>query len=166
MGVDEQSLSRELEERMMEWSTLPFRKHKGKTFPQVLFHDPQYFFWLHAQGTLYGSLAEEAKDLYRKARAIRIPLINGKEHHVKYDRNPRTRKITGLYVVAAETPLRWPWVCDVIDLAVPYEVAGWDKLGYKIVIDSLKKIVFGDAGRRMTKERCEEFYANRANFVL
>jgi len=37
----------------MAWSTLPFGKHKGKTLPQIVFADPDWFFWAECvQGTI------------------------------------------------------------------------------------------------------------------
>jgi hypothetical protein len=29
----------------MAWSTLNFGKHAGKTLPQIVFADPDWFFW-------------------------------------------------------------------------------------------------------------------------
>ncbi len=29
----------------MPWTELPFGKHKGKTLPQVVFSDPDWFYW-------------------------------------------------------------------------------------------------------------------------
>ena len=29
----------------MSWSSLEFGKHEGKTIPQVVFSDPDWFFW-------------------------------------------------------------------------------------------------------------------------
>ena len=55
----------------MRWSAVPFGKYKGKTFPEIIVQDPDWFFWVLPK--LYGKLAEEAKELARKARAIKIP---------------------------------------------------------------------------------------------
>ena len=48
-----------------------FGKYKGKTFPEIIVRDLDWFFW--AVPKLYGKLAEEAEDLARKARTIKIP---------------------------------------------------------------------------------------------
>jgi len=34
----------------MRWSTLKSGKYEGKTLPQVLFKDPDYFFWAIEEG--------------------------------------------------------------------------------------------------------------------
>jgi hypothetical protein len=61
----------------MTWSILRFGKHAGKTLPQVLLLDTDWFFWMAPK--LYGRLGEEAKDLDRKARGIKIPGPNQKK---------------------------------------------------------------------------------------
>ena len=55
----------------MQWSVLPFSKYKGKTLPEIIVRDIDWFFWM--QPKLYGRIGEEAEDLARKARAIKIP---------------------------------------------------------------------------------------------
>ena len=55
---------------------------------------------------------------------------------------------------------------DVIDLKTPREIASYDKRGCRSMIRSLKYHYFGDAGCRMTKKRCEEFFENDSNFKI
>lgn len=50
---------------------MPFGKYEGLTLPQVLFTDPDHFYWLRK--VLKGSLAMQAEQLARKACRIRIP---------------------------------------------------------------------------------------------
>ena len=59
----------------MAWTKLWFSKHKGKTLPQVMFSDPDWFFWAFENGVFgeKGRLEAEAKDVYRKAQSIKIP---------------------------------------------------------------------------------------------
>ena len=49
----------------MSWSVVPFGKYEGKTFPEILVRDADWFFWVVPH--LYGKLAEEAEELARKA---------------------------------------------------------------------------------------------------
>ena len=42
----------------MSWSTVPFGKYKGKTLPEIIVCDLDWFFW--AVPNLYGRLAHEA----------------------------------------------------------------------------------------------------------
>jgi hypothetical protein len=55
----------------MSWSVVPFGRYQGKTLPEIIVRDADWFFWIVPK--LYGKLAEEAEELYRKARAIKIP---------------------------------------------------------------------------------------------
>jgi hypothetical protein len=66
----------------MDWSALPFGKHKGKTFPEIILQDPDWFFW--ALPKLYGKLADEAKSLGQKAQAIKISKSNRRKWEVEY----------------------------------------------------------------------------------
>jgi hypothetical protein len=62
----------------MIWTTIPFGKHQGKTLPQIVIDDPDWFFWILPR--LYGRLKIEADDLARKASKIKTPrktLANG-----------------------------------------------------------------------------------------
>jgi hypothetical protein len=55
----------------MSWSVVPFGKYGGKTLPEIIVRDLDWFFWMLPK--LYGKLGTEAHDLARKVRAIRIP---------------------------------------------------------------------------------------------
>jgi hypothetical protein len=50
---------------------MPFGRYRGLTLPQVLFTDPDYFFWI--RGLLKGALAIEAERVARRACRVRIP---------------------------------------------------------------------------------------------
>src|SRR5438876_986407 len=58
----------------MAWTELKFGKHKGKTLPQVLFSDPDWFFWASEQQTFRGAQRREADLIYVRATHIRIPV--------------------------------------------------------------------------------------------
>jgi hypothetical protein len=51
----------------MRWSVMSFGKHKGKTFPQIILQDPDWFFYMLPK--FYGNLADEANNLAQKAQA-------------------------------------------------------------------------------------------------
>jgi hypothetical protein len=61
---------------------VPFGKYQGLTLPQVLFVDPDYFFWL--EGVLKGVLATEAEEIARKACRVRIPREPAEAFMVEY----------------------------------------------------------------------------------
>ena len=61
---------------------MPFGKYKGKTLPEVILIDLDWFYW--ALPKLYGKIGEEAQDLARKVRAIKIPGPRRKRLEVEY----------------------------------------------------------------------------------
>jgi hypothetical protein len=66
----------------MSWSPVPFGKYEGSTLPEIIVRDPDWFFWMVPK--LYGKLADEAEELARKARAIKIPNSRRKHLEVEY----------------------------------------------------------------------------------
>ena len=67
------------------WTPLKFGKHRGLTLPQVLFTDPDYFFWAYNEGVFRGKQVElEANDIYRKSISIKIPQNGATRMVVEY----------------------------------------------------------------------------------
>ena len=64
----------------MNWTIVNFGKHKGKSLPQIIFKDADWFFHLYENDYFNGTLAQEANELYRRARSIRVPPKNGQEN--------------------------------------------------------------------------------------
>ena len=85
----------------MTWIILNFGKYAGRTLPQILLLDPDWFFWMLPK--FYGQLAEEARDLARKARAIKIPGQNRETWVVEYDYDENQRFL-GFWFVSPERP--------------------------------------------------------------
>ena len=52
-----------------------------------------------------------------------------------------------------------------LDLSIVQQFKNYDKLGNKILIHDFKYHYFGSSKARLTKERCEEFFGNVANFM-
>jgi len=157
----------------MAWSPLRFsKKHKGKTLPQVLFNDPDWFFWAYEDEKLFNDsppvLRREADMLYAKARSIRIPQAGSEPRLVEYAFYPGTQKFCGFEIVEENRPSHEGSTATHrsrhIDMSIPRRQADYDKLGCKILVDELKHLFFGDSGTRMTKQRCEAFFDDAANF--
>jgi hypothetical protein len=66
---------------------MPFGKYRELTLPQVMFVDPDYFFWLREEA-LKGALAMEAEHLAKKACRIRIPREPAEAFMVEYRFEP------------------------------------------------------------------------------
>jgi hypothetical protein len=154
----------------MKWTPLTFGRHKGKTLPQVVFTDPDWFFWCIEQGFVKGELQAQAEEIYRRATCIRIPQVGNDVLVAQYMIHPGVGKLCYVELVPearlqheGSTPtMRLP----VLDLSLPRRVAAYDKLGCKLLVKALKYHLFGSTHYRLSKRHCEEFFNNDANFVL
>jgi hypothetical protein len=153
----------------MNWTTLTFGKHKDKTLPQIIWTDPDWFFWFYDQGKSYGSVKKEAEAVYARARNIRIPKKDGKEWVLDYHTDPRSGKFGSMTFINKETIPDSPFsgFADHIDFCAPREMAGddKDKTGYRNFLRDVKAFLFGNASAHMTKERCEGFFNDASNFL-
>jgi hypothetical protein len=66
----------------MSWTVVRFGKYKGRTLPEIIVRDLDWFDWVLPE--LYGRLAKEAEELDRKVRAIKVPKANGRKLLVEY----------------------------------------------------------------------------------
>ena len=153
----------------MAWSILRFSKHKGKTLPQILFSDPDWFFWAIEENVFKGQLKDEAERIDARARAIRIPNNTRGKLQAEYFVHRPTGKFGDMEIVPASRPLHQgsspAFRKDVIDLSVPRNIARYDKLGCRTLLSSAKHVLFGSRSARMTKERCETFFDDPKNFA-
>ena len=147
----------------MAWSTVPFGKYAGKTLPEIIVRDLDWFFWVVPK--LYGKLAEEAEELVRRARAIKIPNSRRKRLEVEY-RYEHGNRFCGFAFVNASSVRysRWASRLPNLDLSLPLRRKKYDKRGGRILIRDFRIHYFGEH-KRLTKERCEEFFSNERNFI-
>ena len=152
----------------MSWSILQFGKYEGKSLPQVLFSDADWFFWAWEDNVLRGQLRVEAELLYTRATSIRVPQDGGERLVIEYMMYPGTGKCCGFDLVEesrprheGSTPTRRS---GHIDLSFARQCADYDKLGCNLLVRSLKHAYFGDENFRMTRKRCEDFFGDAANF--
>jgi hypothetical protein len=158
----------------MAWTELWFgKKYKDKTLPQIIFRDPDWFFWAIEKGIFHGKdkLEEEAAELYLKARHIKIPQDpNEGELVAEYGFHHSSGKFAILEIVPAtqshHTGSTPTYRKGVIDFGIVREQAGYDKMGYRLFIKKVKFILFGNLSHKMTKKRCEAFFEIDDNFDL
>ena len=154
------------------WSALDFGRHEGKTLPQIMFADPDWFFWAYASGAFNGDplLKKEAEEIHAKSTAIQVPQRGEGKMVVEYTVHKPTHKFNGLDLVPESKPHHKgssvTFRRSVIDMSLVRRIAKYDKLGYKRLIRDLKDHLLGDRQMRMTKQRCEDFYSDHANFDL
>jgi hypothetical protein len=155
----------------MSWTPVTFgRRHKGKTLPVILLTDPDWFFWAWEEGAFQSrrELLPEAKILHAKATSIKVPQ-RGTEHlQVQCKFYSEGHTSVGFDLVATSEPLHHgstPTLRDdFIDLSIPRREKGYDKLGYRLFLRSLKFHLFGNESKPMTRKLCEDFFDEENNF--
>ena len=156
----------------MNWTKLEFGKHRGLTLPQIMFKDPDWVSWMHTTGFFQNSHVHgrEADEIYRKSRVIKVPQTGDEKMVAEYIVDPRNHNFRGLDLVPASRPPHQGYSqtfrLPVIDMAKVWEIAKYDKSGYQRLISDLKLLLFGSRRVRMTKQRCEAFFDDDANFAL
>ena len=145
---------------IMGWTELMFGKHEGKTLPQIVFADTDWFFWAYEAGVLdrHGTM-DEAKSVCRRATRIRIPQDGVEKLVAEYALCPTTGMFANVEIVpksrrhhqGSSPTMRLP----VFDLSVPRRFNSYDKAGGKALVNALKVYLFGDRDYRLTKDRCE-----------
>ncbi len=151
----------------MSWSVVPFGKYGGKTLPEIIVRDLDWFFWMLPR--LYGKLGTEADDLARKARAIKIPKRRRRKWEVEYryefdSGSVLGRSFCGFTFVKAQTwQSRWTVRLPHLDLGWALREKKYNKGAGRILIRDFRLNYFGN--KRPTKQRCEEFFNNDKNFL-
>lgn len=157
----------------MAWTKLDFSpKHRGKTLPQIILTDPDWFFWSVVNDVWVNKpyqLQKESKIIGLKATCIRIP--NNEENNLVVQYNLHTDLTPiGFEIIDENQPYyeggRSIRGGNVIDLYYSYGSKKYDKLGGRLMIKSLKYWVFGDENIKLTKAKCEAFFDDDSNFVL
>ena len=88
----------------MSWTIVGFGRHAKKTLPQIVFIDPDWFFWAIEEGVFEKNpkLAQESKDIAYKATRIRVPGKDPSEWKVEYVIHPSVGKFDHIDVVPAD----------------------------------------------------------------
>ena len=146
----------------MSWTVVQFGKYEGKTLPEIIMKDPDWFFWMLSK--FNGKLAKEAEDLARKARAIKIPKGKGKKILVEYQYDIDDR-FCGFELVEASSWQYWRSLrLPHLDLTWPLREKKYNKRGGRFMIKDFRRHYFGE-NKRLTKKRCERFFSDDKNFL-
>jgi hypothetical protein len=114
-----------------------------------------------------GTLASEAADIAVKPRKIRIAGKSSKRWKVLNYLTPEGAFSHFEIVDARQDWCKWSAntrVSDFIDLSLPHRLKPYDKKGGKRLIKGLKYQLYGRTNVRLTKRRCDEFFADPDNF--
>ena len=147
------------------WSTLRFGKHEGKTLPQVVLHDPDWFFWAIGHNIFRDQIAEEAQEIASKATHIKIPRPDPENWRIKYQFTP-DGKFVGLGVIptaTTDTETEYAMTDACLDLSLIHRLQKYDKFGYRMLLAKFRDYFFD--GSKLTQEICEHFFYKEANFV-
>ena len=148
------------------WTTICFGIHANKTLPQVMLHDPDWFFWAYKEGwfACNPALAREAELINVRARSIKLP-DKYKDCVVKYFTNNRNKFYEFMIFPRQEADYAVKQ-SDLIDMSVSHELAPYDKGGYKRFLATMKSYIFGNKSARITMQRAEAFFNDPSKFSL
>lgn len=151
------------------WSEVSIGKWKdeGKTLPQILVTDPDWFFWAIEQGVFAKdkSLAAQADMLNRRARSIKVPAKHAPNDTVQYWTTPDGKFAHIDLIEATRPPHRGSSSekrRDYLDLHAPRSIQEYDKLGCKHIIKNFRYYWFDD--KPITKAKIEAFFSHATNF--
>jgi hypothetical protein len=147
----------------MSWSTVRFGKYAGKSLPEILITDPDWFYYMLPK--LYGSLRDEADELALRARAIRIPKKRPKRFAVEY-RYDSDGSFAGFRIVKENRPCHSKHATRLPHLDLSLVIGGrtYDKRSGRIMIRDFRINYFGE-GKHLNRNRCDRFFSDDRNFL-
>lgn len=151
------------------WSVIDVGKYsgKGKTLPQIVLDDPDWFFWACEEELFTGALLQQAEEVRRRATSIRIPDPKGLDLVAEYLVHDPTQRFGDMRLVPRSRAVHQGSSSarrsDVVDLSAPRRLDPYDKRGGKMLVQIVKQLV---GLRRLTAARCHEFFDADRNFVL
>ena len=154
---------------MTIWSPMAFGKHKGKALPQILFADPDWFFWAWDESVFDRNkhLKEQATRIHKRATSIKVSSDGSKQ--VEYLLHPSGTGLAVVDIIPSSKPAHVgsspSYRKDRIDLSFARKIVNYDKLGSRIAVATVKEHFFGSSSARATKRRCENFFNNPQNFL-
>ena len=156
----------------MIWKTINFGKHEGKTLPQVLFTDPDWFFWSMDKGiwkNKNSSLQEEFYFIYERAKKIAIPDNENGDLVIEY--NESNGSLYGFDIVEKDAPphmgsTRTYRGSSLLNLEIPRNRKGYNKQGYKHFMSDFKSKILKKPKVKFTKKLCESFFEDESNFKV
>ena len=159
---------------MSNWLDLRFTKYKGRSLPEIIFLDPNWFFWSCEQkifkANINEMLAYQADSLFKKSTHIKPPFIGKGRPIVQYFVNQRSGKFSHIKVVSdtimpselGGAPLLTK---TVIDWSVPRNLSFYDRAGTESIVRQTKELFFG-VDFHMSRARAEDFFDKDRNFDM
>jgi hypothetical protein len=149
------------------WTTVDFGswRDKGKTLPQIITSDPDWFFWANEKSAFKGKLQQEADILARRATSMKLPQSVASTHCIQYVFTRDGKFESFKFIPKNQTPhvgSSPEQLSSTLSLAITRSFRNYDKSGAKILLAGFKKHWF--SGKRFRKELVEEFFDDPANF--
>jgi hypothetical protein len=147
-----------------------FGRYEDQSLTQVVLQDPDWFCWAWEQNAFDRDpgLLVQAHELYYKARNIKIPRPNPEEWQVRYfiHRNGKFERFDIVQAASRD----WDDASQIVrddrlDLSFPRQLSQYDKLGGRLLLGCFKHYFLGNPDARLTRRWCDEFFANRNNFL-
>lgn len=166
----------------VQWQVIDFGKFKdkGRTLPQILFIDPDWFFYQYMlrDSFLKKRHKHDAEKLYYRAKNIKPPMGKYIKYFIHNDGSSWSFSLIDK-VEAKEKFSAWigreiafqdkecleatPFtILDRVDMSFPYKQKSYDKLGNKLFIQSLKDCILQT--KVLRKEKIEAFFSDEENF--
>lgn len=169
----------------MKWNKVNFgttEKVKGKTLPQIMFIDPDWFYtqYEYADSHLRKVFGVQAEMIYQRSRNIKPR--NG--HYIKYflfydgtsdgftpiskeDAETKFKECieTSIYCQDIELLDAQKFkILKRLDIRYPKCLKNYDKKSCKIFIDEIKEYL--DLGKQISEKKAIEFFENDDNFII
>ncbi len=170
----------------MNWTIVEFGKYKGKTLPQIILNDADWFFWAYEKKILTENKIEkyripkiEVDLIYNRATKIKPKYGTYVKHFLYYDGT--SWGFDFISIEEAEKNYKYliagnifdkdykklddtdRTILEYIDLSFPRKQKDYDKQSYKIFIKDLKLKLFNKD--RVNKKFIEDFFADKNNFL-
>ena len=151
----------------LTWTPLRFGKYEGKTLPQIVLTDPNYFFWGFDRRIFRDPQDSEASTIAQRARQIKPPKTHPEDSLVEYYFSPNFRFLDFSIIdpTSAISASSNSEISTSLDLSLPRELKiKHDRfIGYDLMLEKLRHYYFG--GSSPTKTKCEDFFYRSQNFV-
>lgn len=153
------------------YSTYRVGKHNGRSLPEILFHDADYFYWALESGCFDGpEYYQQSRDVDLKSRRIRVPQLSDEEHWMaEYWCHAIQGDFEDVRLVPSSRPahtgLSATFRKDVIDLSVPRSLKERDWSGNQIMGKRVRGLFFGNENVELSRADCEAFFADENNFI-
>jgi hypothetical protein len=150
----------------MKWTALTFGKHAGKSLPELILKDPDWFFWGIENQIFTGGLAIQASDLCRKSQAIKIPKCRPRRWLVEYQYEDNGRFLGLRLIKAKEDSFQSALNYRLPHLNLAFIRRRWnyDKKGCRNLLRDFRQLYFGKY-KRITKQRAEAFFNDESKFI-